>query len=109
VRVHRVTLRVAIVLALALAVLNHVGRRAPYYFLDPGTVATAAVIMNICALAGGVLALGYSLLVVNRAVATMSWRDMRTRAPTCGYRGFGGDELRSKCADRPSQRNSDCA
>lgn len=59
-------------LALALAVLNHVGRRAPYYFLDPGTVGTAAVIANICVLAGGVLALGYALLVVNRAVATVS-------------------------------------
>ena len=30
-------------LALALLVLNHVGRRAPYYFLDPGTIGTASV------------------------------------------------------------------
>lgn len=56
-------------LALALAVLNHVGRRAPYYFLDPGTVGAASVVMNIVVLAGGALALGYALLVVNRAVA----------------------------------------
>jgi hypothetical protein len=56
-------------LALALAVLNHVGRRAPYYFLDPGTVGAPSVVMNICVLAGGALALGYALLVINRVVA----------------------------------------
>ena len=59
-------------LALALAVLNHIGRRAPYYFLDPRTVGTAAVVANIGALAGGTLALGYALLVINRAVAIVS-------------------------------------
>ena len=58
-------------LALALAVLNNAGRRAPYYFLDPGTVGTASVVANICVLAGGVLALGYALLAINRAVATV--------------------------------------
>jgi hypothetical protein len=56
-------------LALALAVLNHVGRRAPYYFLDPGTVGAASVVVNVCVLSGGALALGYALLVINRAVA----------------------------------------
>lgn len=55
-------------LALALAVLNHVGRRAPYYFLDPGSVGTASVVTNVCVLAGGALLLGYTLLVINRAV-----------------------------------------
>ena len=58
-------------LALALLVLNHVGRRAPYYFLDPGTIGTPSVVLNICVLAAGALALGYSLLVINRAVATV--------------------------------------
>jgi hypothetical protein len=58
-------------LALALAVLNNAGRRAPYYFLDPDTVGTAAVVANICVLAGGVLALGYTLLAINRAVAAV--------------------------------------
>jgi hypothetical protein len=58
-------------LALALVVLNNVGRRAPYYFLDPDTVGTAAVVMNICVLAGGALMLGYTLLAINRAVATV--------------------------------------
>lgn len=58
-------------LALALAVLNNAGRRAPYYFLDPGTIGTAAVVQNVCVLAGSALALGYTLLVINRAVATV--------------------------------------
>jgi hypothetical protein len=56
-------------LALALAVLNHVGRRAPYYFLDPGSVGAASVVVNVCVLAGGALVLGYTLLLINRAVA----------------------------------------
>jgi hypothetical protein len=56
-------------LALALVVLNRLGRRAPYYFLDPDTVGTASVVVNICVLAGSALALGYALLVINRAVA----------------------------------------
>ena len=58
-------------LALALVVLNNAGRRAPYYFLDPDTVGAATVVMNICVLAGGALMLGYTLLVINRAVATV--------------------------------------
>jgi hypothetical protein len=58
-------------LALALAVLNNVGRRAPYYFLDPASVGTAAVVANICVLAGGTLALGYALLVINRTLAAV--------------------------------------
>ena len=58
-------------LALALAVLNNADRRAPYYFLDPDTVGTASVVANVCVLAGGALALGYALLVINRAVAAV--------------------------------------
>jgi hypothetical protein len=58
-------------LALALLVLNHVDRRAPYYFLDPATIGTASVVVNICVLAGGALTLGYLLLVINRAVAAV--------------------------------------
>src|SRR5258705_12259425 len=56
-------------LALALAVLNHAGRRAPYYFLDPDTVGAAAVVAKICVLAGANLSLGYMLLGIHRAVA----------------------------------------
>jgi hypothetical protein len=55
--------------ALALVVLNNAGRRAPYYFLDPESVGMATVVGNICVLAACVLALGYSLLVVNRVAA----------------------------------------
>jgi hypothetical protein len=58
-------------LGLALLVLNNVGRRAPYYFLDPSTIGAAPVVMNVCVLAGGALVGGYTLLVINRAVATM--------------------------------------
>lgn len=58
-------------LALALLVLNQVGRRAPYYFLDPGTVGTASVVFNVGVLGGGVLTLGYVLLMINRAVAAV--------------------------------------
>jgi hypothetical protein len=59
----------AVYAALALVVLNHVGRRAPYYFLDPDSVGVATVLTNIGVLAAGVLVLGYVLLAVNR-VAT---------------------------------------
>jgi hypothetical protein len=55
-------------LALALAVLNNAGRRAPYYFLDPDTVGMASVVANICVLAGAALTTGYALLYL-RTVA----------------------------------------
>ena len=57
-------------LALALLVLNRFGRRAPYFFLDPATVGAAAVAINVGALAGCVLAVGYALLAAHRAAAT---------------------------------------
>lgn len=53
-------------LALALAVLNNMGRRAPYYFLDPNSVGVPSVVLNVCVLAACVLGLGYALLAVNR-------------------------------------------
>jgi hypothetical protein len=53
-------------LGLALVVLNRVGRRAPYYFLDPGSVGLGAVIVNVLLLAAGFLGLGYALLAVAR-------------------------------------------
>ncbi|HEX2211915.1 MAG TPA: Pr6Pr family membrane protein [Mycobacterium sp.] len=52
--------------ALALGVLNGLGRRAPYYFLDPDGVGPEGVIANIGVLGVAVLALGYVLLAVNR-------------------------------------------
>lgn len=51
---------------LALIVLNRAGRRAPYYFLDPGSVGIAAVAINVTLLAAGFLGLGYLLLAVAR-------------------------------------------
>jgi hypothetical protein len=53
-------------LALALVVLNRAGRRAPYYFLDPGSVGLGAVSVNVGLLAAGFLGLGYLLLAVAR-------------------------------------------
>ena len=57
-------------LGLALLVLNHAGRRAPYYFLDPESIGTAAVAGNICVLAAIFLALGYTLVALGRSTAT---------------------------------------
>ena len=51
---------------LALVVLNKVGRRAPYYFLDPDSVGLAVVVANIGALALFVLVLGYGISAVGR-------------------------------------------
>lgn len=56
-------------LVIALVVLNKAGRRAPYYFLDPDSAGTGAVVANICVLAACVLAVGYALLAVNRIAA----------------------------------------
>ena len=53
-------------LGLALVVLNKAGRRAPYYFLDPGSVGMGAVTVNVALLAAGFLGLGYLLLAVAR-------------------------------------------
>jgi hypothetical protein len=53
-------------LGLALVVLNRMGRRAPYYFLDPGSVGLGAVAVNVTLLAAGFLGLGYLLLAVAR-------------------------------------------
>ena len=53
-------------LGLALIVLNRTGRRAPYYFLDPGSVGYVAVVVNVTVLAAGFLGLGYVLLAVAR-------------------------------------------
>jgi hypothetical protein len=51
---------------LALVVLNNAGRRAPYYFLDPGSVGIATVVANTSILALGFVGLGYLLLAVAR-------------------------------------------
>jgi hypothetical protein len=53
---------------LAVGVLNQAGRRAPYYFLDPGSVGVSTVLLNVCVLGGAVIAVGYVLLAVNRLV-----------------------------------------
>jgi hypothetical protein len=45
---------------------NEAGRRAPYVFLDPGSVGMAAVLLNVCVLGGCGLVVGSTLLAVNR-------------------------------------------
>jgi len=50
----------------ALAVLNRVGRRAPYFFLDPASVGLGTVVANIGLLAVGILGLGFALLASTR-------------------------------------------
>jgi hypothetical protein len=56
----------ALYVVAAVLILNEAGRRAPYYFLDPGSVGVVTVVLNVCVLGGCVLAAGYALLVVNR-------------------------------------------
>lgn len=53
-------------LGLAIVVLNNLGRRAPYYFLDPGSVGAATVAGNVAVLAVAFVALGYLLSAVGR-------------------------------------------
>ncbi|MCK0174134.1 Pr6Pr family membrane protein [Mycolicibacterium sp. F2034L] len=60
--------------AVALAVLNRAGRRAPYYFLDPQTVGTAAVAVNIGLLGAIFVGLGYALMAVGRTAAAVGER-----------------------------------
>ena len=51
-------------LVVALLILNDLGRRAPYFFLDVDSVGAGGVAANVTALAIGVLALGYALLAI---------------------------------------------
>ena len=53
----------------ALVVLNQVGRRAPYFFLDPTSVGVTGVAANIGLLAAGILGLGFVLLALTRTPA----------------------------------------
>lgn len=55
--------------AVAFLVLNNLGRRAPYYFLDPGSVGAVAVGLNVGLLAAGFLGLGYLLAALARATS----------------------------------------
>jgi hypothetical protein len=50
----------------ALLVLNQLGRRAPYFFLDPATIGGLRVSLNVSVLAAIFLGLGYGLLVLGR-------------------------------------------
>ena len=54
---------------IAVLVLNRAGRRAPYFFLDPGSIGVTAVAANIGLLGAGILGLGFVLLAVTRVSA----------------------------------------
>lgn len=54
-------------LGLAVVVLNNLGRRAPYYFLDHGSIGAAGVAVNVAILAAGFVGLGYLLSLIGRA------------------------------------------
>lgn len=58
-------------LGLAVVVLNNLGRRAPYYFLDAGRIGGAAVTVNVLVLAVGFVGLGYALSLVGRATVRL--------------------------------------
>lgn len=58
-------------LLLALMILNHAGRRAPYYFLDPESVGMLGVAANVGVLAAGFLLLGYLLAAAGRATVRL--------------------------------------
>lgn len=55
-------------LGLAVVVLNNLGRRAPYYFLDHDRIGVAGVAVNATILAVGFVVLGYLLSLIGRAV-----------------------------------------
>jgi hypothetical protein len=53
-------------LSLALLVLNHMGKRAPYYFLDPVSVGIDGLLSNVAILTTGLVVLGYALSMAGR-------------------------------------------
>lgn len=69
-------------LALALLVLNHRGRRAPYYFLDPVSIGMAGLLTNVAILAAGLVVLGYLLSGAGRVAVKRG-----TNPVTNGARG----------------------
>jgi hypothetical protein len=63
----------AIYLVFALVILNHSGRRVPYYFLDADRIGTVGLTLNACLLAAMFLGVGYGVVLLKR---------VRTQAPT---------------------------
>ena len=53
-------------MVVALLVLNRMGRRALYYFLDPAGIGAVGVALNVVLLAAFFLGLGYGLLALGR-------------------------------------------
>jgi hypothetical protein len=56
----------AIYLVFALLLLNHSGRRIPYYFLDADRIGAVGLALNVSLLAAMFLGVGYGVVLLNR-------------------------------------------
>jgi hypothetical protein len=56
----------AIYLVFAIVILNHTGRRVPYYFLDVDRIGVVGLTVNACLLAAMFLGVGYGVVLFNR-------------------------------------------
>jgi hypothetical protein len=56
----------AIYLVFAVVILNHSGRRVPYYFLDVDRIGVVGLAVNACLLAAMFLGVGYGVVLLNR-------------------------------------------
>jgi hypothetical protein len=59
-------------LAFAVLIVNHSGRRVPYYFLDADRIGIVGLTLNVCLLAAMFLGVGYGVVLLKR---------IRTQAP----------------------------
>ena len=53
-------------LAFAVLIVNHSGRRVPYYFLDADRIGVVGLTLNVCLLAAMFLGVGYGVVLLNR-------------------------------------------
>jgi hypothetical protein len=56
----------------AIVILNHSGRRVPYYFLDVDRIGVVGLTVNACLLAAMVLGVGYGVVLLDRLRARVS-------------------------------------
>jgi hypothetical protein len=81
-------------LALALLVLNHRGRRAPYYFLDPVSIGMAGLLTNVAILAAGLVVLGYLLSGAGRVAVKRGLIPVTNGTPGVNSE-YGADRINS--------------
>lgn len=58
-------------LAFAVLIVNHSGRRVPYYFLDADRIGVVGLTVNVCLLAAMFLGVGYGVVLLNRARSSL--------------------------------------